>query len=479
MYRGQKSSLRYHSETGFTLVELIMGASLVIIIGYGMATLMDNLFKSSKAVNQNSERLQLLDEVRHHLQTQDICDFNFRGLNPNSSNTISTLRYKQASGSVETILDTSSNVTYGGGSIRITSMTFGNFVLQPSADKLNGVANLTIKVERVGTKGDQYGGETKPFDIPIAVRLVPAGTPGPPSPGTVDHCRLGTGGISVTNLFNVDDAFPATPPPVGANLKTAYAPDYNIALGKPEPELYNMRLRTEGGDILAKDGNLYISRDASPCTKRKCSNNNKAGAPNCVSNASCGGSAMCVLSWVECPSSQPPGNNLLKATDGDLIVGFGEYTRMASTFGTGPGGLGFNTDQMFLVGWDSPSGNVGVAMPENQIFKIFGAQAGGAPGTYTRASLAASGNVYSNYGDVVGMNAAYKGAKANTSLIGFGNFETMVDDANRYGVSPDTIFGVGWSDGTLTGDNKIRTGVVMPEGWNGYSIFKIQIKWEE
>lgn len=459
---------------GFSLVEISLVAALMIVVGYGLSMLMGNLFKSSKAVNQNSERQQLLDEARHLLQTQAVCTNNFRGLDPTKENNLTNLKFVDSGGNLKNFLSTDSTITYGTNSIRITQITFGggsSYTTLPSPDSLNGIATLTIRVERIGPQGQQYGGDSKPFNVPIAVRRVPTGTPGPPNPGTVDYCRLGSGGISVTNLFNIDDGFPATAPPVGVNLKTAYSPDYNIALGNVKDELYNIRFRTEGGDMLAKDGNLYITRDAPACQRRRCSHANTSGDPLCTTDSACNTlmpGSRCIQSWASCPSSIPPntGNNLLQGADGDIVIGFGEYSRMVNTFGTNPGGLGFPGDQMYMIGWDSGSSNIGVVMPADTIFKFFGVQS---PTTFTRASLAASGNIYTNYGDVVGLQPSYGTEKAKTSFIGFGNWETIIQDAHRYGVDPAKVYAIGWADGSCVGcNNTSRAGVMMPEGmaWN-------------
>lgn len=459
------------SNQGFSLIELMIAAAILVALSYAGISMMQNLYKGTRSAKQNSDRLEYLDTVRFLLQNQDQCDRNFAGKDPTTVTTYTKIiRRVGMPATDQTLIETTTGVNYAGDSIHFSNITLGgaapDFVLLASADNLNGVANLKITVDRVGT-GGQYGGAQRTFDIPIAVRLVPVGA-SVGVPGTIDHCRYGTGSISITNFFNIDDTFPAAIPLVGTNQSTAYSTNYNIAIGQPQNELYNIRFRTEGGDMLAKDGNLYISRDGSTCVVKQCTNKLASTDPTCALDTDCSGGASCVFSDKKCPAVRPLGDGLLNGgPNGDIVVGFGEYTRMINTFGPGTS-ANMRADQMFLIGWDSPSGNIGVAMPENSMFKTYGIKSG-ATTTITRASLSATGNVYTNHIGAVGAGAAPISGEntraGETALIGVGHWETMLTDADYYGINRKHVFGIGWSDGGAAGSAVARAGFMIPEGW--------------
>lgn len=460
------------SNKGFSLIEIMIGAAILMALSLAGLSLMQNLNKGTRSIKQNSDRQEYLDSIRFVLQNQDQCDLNFAGKNPATATSLTKLYRKLTSSAApQPLIETTPGVNYAGDSIHFSNITLGgpsDFFTLVSADNLNAIVNLKITVERVGNEG-QYGGKSRTFDIPIAVRLVPVGA-AVGVPGTIEHCRYGTGSISITNFLNIDDAFPATIPPVGTNQATAYSTNYNLSIGLPKNELYNIPFRVEGGDMLAKDGNLYISRDGSTCVVKQCTNQLSAAGPTCVLDTDCTGGARCVFSDKKCPAPPwPAGDGLLNGgPNGDFIVGFGEYTRMVSTFGPGTS-TNLRPDQMFLIGWDAPSGNIGVAMPENYMFKTYGISGGAGPVVITRASLSASGNVYTNHIGAVGGSATLISGEntraVDTSLIGVGHWETMLTDADFYGIARRHVFGIGWSDGGAAGSTRARAGFMLPEGW--------------
>lgn len=471
------------NKKGFTLIESMITVGILAMIALISTTILTSLFKGSRFVAQNAERQELLGYTEFVLQSESQCDANFAGKDPAVVNTLTQLTENLTGGGSQAILSTASTALYANGSLKVTQITFGgttagDFYLFPSPDNLNGVAMLRITFTRSNApQGDELGGPSRRFDIPIAVRLVPPGAAAG-TPGTVDHCRFGTGSISVTDFLNIDSNYPAAAPPVGVNQSTAYTTNYNLVIGQPRDELYNIKLRTESGDVLAKDGNLYISRDTRSCSKRMCSNNIVAGGAVCANDNACNGGVAgpikCVLTWVDCTAASPnDGDGKIQGNTGDVVVGFGEYDRMVSTFGPGAGGLGLGFDQMFLLGWQASTGRAGAVVPDGWMFNVWGMDPG-APGVASPAGIAATGNVYTNFMDDIGPVGGGGGTNYS-SLVGFGKWQKMLEDADRFGVPRNRVFGFGWSDGALGTvaaplENKKISGIVLPEGW-GFSFF--------
>ncbi len=225
----------YNNQKAFGIIEVLVAAGLMSIIGVGISSLITNAAKQQKGIQAKDQQREVTSEIRSLLSNKTACLNTFTGL------TIT-------GGTVANIRDATNAVVYtvGGadktGLLNFTEFGLSNFIADASAPPLTaGNIDFKIKLTKVGDVGNVK--EIKPDLITLKIKRN-AG-------GTITECfSVGTQAdgvwqISPTNSNNI--FYPAGKVGIGPSEPLATAQQFEIS--------ENMLIPTA---VAATNGNLFF-----------------------------------------------------------------------------------------------------------------------------------------------------------------------------------------------------------------------------
>ena len=180
-------------KNGFSIVEVLIAAGLMSIIGVGISSFLTKSMKSQKGIQAKGQQRELTNEIRNLLSDKIACENSFKGMNPKQS----PIPPETTPGfDLQEIKDAAGNVKYGVGSsdksgllevrqIRVSDWdpdvsipTQGNVVLRIKLSKkdektdvkdlLPDIINIKVQLDGTGKIGGcfSFGKETVGFWLP-------------------------------------------------------------------------------------------------------------------------------------------------------------------------------------------------------------------------------------------------------------------------------------------------------------------------
>ncbi len=171
-------------QSGFSLVEILIVVGLMGIVSMGMAAMIANTSKANRGMLYASEVNSVSSEIRTLLGTIPDCSGNFGPLRvggPLDPNVATALPRVSSSSDPTLFYDTA--VTYGNGTVNISSMTFGGPGSNPGPNPSMSPIQVNLRVQYAAS-GDVLGNKQSIRDIKVWVFTDAA--------GLVSQCSTGS-----------------------------------------------------------------------------------------------------------------------------------------------------------------------------------------------------------------------------------------------------------------------------------------------
>lgn len=182
------------SQKGFSLMEIMIAGSILLVIGLGVMTLMKNMARSTRSGVQSADAQSLVFMLNSVLSNENTCTRNF-GSTGAGITLSSTVEHTEdiigpdGSGGWVPIVDVASNTAYMNNSVTVPSWTY-ELVNVVGTSPYRVIGKLTIKMKKVGGGEVAVGGDNLARTIIMMNELT-----GPN--GTIVSCyAIGNSGLS-------------------------------------------------------------------------------------------------------------------------------------------------------------------------------------------------------------------------------------------------------------------------------------------
>lgn len=168
--------------SGFSLVTVLVAVGITSIIALITMDLIQSMTISNKRLQQYSYVIDMISDMRNHLNSAERCSHNYAGVNIAVNGTTITSIVNLANTVLYT--ETAPNNVYENNNLRINSLAIENFVpddVAPSLARYTGTADFVVGIDFIGLGSFQ-------IERVIRMRVELNGYSGLPNPDNIKSC---------------------------------------------------------------------------------------------------------------------------------------------------------------------------------------------------------------------------------------------------------------------------------------------------